>query len=73
MDNNNKKIIGCSFDGLKDRFFVYGDNNPNGTDFYLADVVLPQHNGGRFLAGKEAERNRVSSGEEKVKYESYSM
>ena len=60
--DNNKKIIGCSFDGLKDRFFVDGNNSPTGTDFYLADVVLPLHNGGRLLAGEEAECNRVSSG-----------
>ncbi len=62
MYNNTKKIIGCSFDGLKDRFFVSGNNSPNGTGFYMADVVLPLHNGGRLLAGDMAERDRVSSG-----------
>ena len=62
MNTNDKKIIGCSFDGLKDRFFVHGNNSPHGTDFYLADVVLPKHYGGNLLAGDIAERDRASSG-----------
>lgn len=75
MDNNVNKIIGCSFDGLKDRFFIYGEDAPQGTDFFLADVVLPSRSGGGLLAGDDAERARVSSGllwppEAQVKLES---
>jgi|GEM_PF-3506148 len=57
-----KKIIGCSFDGLKDRCFLAGEDSPRGDDFHLSDVVLPDHHGGRMLAGNSAERSRVSTG-----------
>lgn len=59
---NNTKIIGCSFDGLKDQFFIYKNNELFSRNFYLADAVLPLHSGGRILVGEEAERSRVSSG-----------
>jgi len=62
MDDQNNMIIGCSFDGLKDRFFVCGRPGLCGNAFYLKDVVLPLHNGGRLLTGDEAERSRISTG-----------
>ena len=60
--NKTNKIVGCSFDGLKDRLFVHGNNSPHYTDFYMADVVLPKHFGGHLLTGEIAECDRSSSG-----------
>ncbi len=56
------KIIGCSFDGLKDRFFVNGVQSPKSNDFCLADVILPSQYGGKFLVRDEAKQNRISCG-----------
>lgn len=56
------KIIGCSFDGLKDRFFIDGIQSPKSNDFCLADVILPSQYGGKFLLGDEAKQSRISCG-----------
>lgn len=55
-------IIGCSFDGLKDRFFINGVQSPKSNDFCLADVILPSQYGGKFLVGNEAKQSRISCG-----------
>ena len=55
-------IIGCSFDGLKDRFFVNGVQSPKSNDFCLANVILPSQYGGKFLVGDEAKQSRISCG-----------
>lgn len=56
------KIIGCSFDGLKDRFFVNGIQSPKCNDFCLSDVILPSQYGGKFLVDDEAKQSRISCG-----------
>ena len=56
------KIIGCSFDGLKDRFFIDGNQSLKSNDFCLADVILPSQYGGKFLVGNEAKQSRISCG-----------
>lgn len=56
------KIIGCSFDGLKDRFFINGVQSPKSNDFCLANVILPSQYGGKFLVGDEAKQSRISCG-----------
>src|SRR3990167_1565504 len=56
------KIIGCSFDGLKDRFFINGVQSPKSNDFCLEDVILPSQYCGKFLVGDEAKQSRISCG-----------
>lgn len=56
------KIIGCSFDGLKDRFSINGVQSLKSDDFCLADVILPSQYGGKFLVGDEAKQSRISCG-----------
>ena len=56
------KIIGCSFDGLKDRYFIDGNYSLKSNDFCLADVILPSQYGGKFLVGDEAKQSRISCG-----------
>lgn len=56
------KIIGCSFDGLKDRFFNNGVQSPKSNDFCLADVILPSQYGGKFLVCDETKQTRISCG-----------
>lgn len=55
-------IIGCSFDGLKDRFFLNGVQSPKSNRFGLADVILPSQYGGKFMVGDEAKQSRISRG-----------
>ncbi|TWU53213.1 hypothetical protein B188_11780 [Candidatus Brocadiaceae bacterium B188] len=56
------KIIGCSFDGLKDRFFINRVQSPKSNGFCLANVILPLQYGGKFLVGDEAKQSSISCG-----------
>ncbi|WP_347274612.1 hypothetical protein [Candidatus Kuenenia sp.] len=56
------KIIGCSLDGMKDRFFINGVQSPKSKDFCLADAILPSQYGGKFLVGDEAKQSHIACG-----------
>lgn len=55
-------VTGCSIDGLKNRVFQKNVKISGVEDFYLADVIVPDHGGGNFITGIDAERSRISSG-----------
>jgi len=59
---SQQKILGCSFDGLKDRLFVAGWSHPRGESYTPANVILPLHQFGQLFTGRQAEEARVSSG-----------
>jgi hypothetical protein len=59
---DQQTVLGCSFDGLKDRFFVTGGSGLHGETYRLADVVLPSNQFGQLLTGQQAEESRLSSG-----------
>jgi hypothetical protein len=59
---DQRKILGCSFDGLRDRLFVVGEENPRGETCGPTNVILPLHQFGRLFTGGQANEARVSSG-----------
>lgn len=62
MNTNQQKILGCSFDGLKDRWVIAGERHSQGKTYAPANVVLPSNQFGQLFTGSQAEEARVSSG-----------
>src|SRR5882724_4818034 len=62
MSNGHGKILGGSFDGLKDRWCVAGQQYAHSAPFRLAQVVLPTNQFGQFLTHEQADESRVASG-----------
>jgi hypothetical protein len=60
----DQKVLGCSFDGLKD-FVAIDGNSPRccGEEWFrLAEVVLPAQAQGKYRTGIDAKRSRIASG-----------
>lgn len=55
-------VLGCSFDGLKDRYYAAGEQHLHGETYRLAHVILPANPIGQLLTGQQAAESRISSG-----------